>query len=588
MWFLWVAFSFFLPIAAGWLVVERAWPESSKKLRVGLAAALGTGIAGVFYFLALLLSVSPRWMLAASEAALAGVVAILWVTRESRHQPQQREKRSASPLAWILGLAVVVFGAAFLFASDSVRHGGWDSLAMWNMRARMISTSTTAPVSAILDPAFSGTHPDYPLLLPSLVARGWQYARGESATPAVPLTLVALFAAATLLITTGGVEAVSNKTQSWIAGCLLLSTPLLIDTAAAQYADIAIGCFITATVVLYCIYDAHPGDSLHLPFLAGIAAAAAACTKNEGILFLIVVLALRIVLALVGRAPAGGTRETLSFLLGASLGLLALGIFKLGFSPPNDTVRLMTLDAGIRRLTDGQLHREILSGFREALRFGRWYVNPLPLMAFHVAIAWNRPKTRTRSSWLTAGFVLGAMLSGYYLVFLFSPYDLESHVESSLARLMLQLWPTTLVMYSGMVASQASTREPGAVSRNVRLRVAAIIAIAILTITFQPGSKPVTVKHDQVPRIELSRGEVATGQIYTLKITGIEGPQVYVSYTIDSNPMGQFGAYLGNDGTVAFEVSAATPRGTYEFHAVRTADNPVWVDFENAAKLIVR
>src|SRR4030095_2989659 len=106
----------------------------------------------------------------------------------------------------------------------------------------------------------------------------------------------------------------------------------------------------------------------------------------------------------------GGTRETLSFVLGASLGLLALGIFKLGFSPPNDTVRLMALDSGIRRFTDGQLHREILSGLREVLRFGKWYVNPLPLMAIHVAIAWKRPGTRTGASWLMAGFVLLAML----------------------------------------------------------------------------------------------------------------------------------------------------------------------------------
>ena len=109
-----------------------------------------------------------------------------------------------------------------------------------------------------------------------------------------------------------------------------------------------------------------------------------------------------------------------------------------------------------------------------------------------------------------------------------------------------------------------------------------------MTITFQFGSKPLSVNHDQVPRIELSRGEVATGEICTIKIAGIESPQVYVSYSIDSRPMGQFGAYLGNDGTVVFEVSAATPKGTYEFHAVRTADNPVWVDFESPAKLIVK
>ena len=437
MWLVSVAASFFAPIAAGWLIVQRAWPQSPTKLRIGLTTGLGIGIAGTLYFLSLLLWNSPRWTFAASEFTLCCVVAILWFTSRRNRQPQPPQTRSTPPFAWILGIIAVLAGAAFFFASDLLRHGGWDALAMWNLRARLISL-TNAPVSAIVDPAFSGTHPDYPLLLPSLVARGWQYAGSATATPAVPIALLALFAASTVLITTGGVEIITTKTQSWITGCLLLSTPLLIDIAASQYADIAIGCFMTTAVVLYCIYDANPENSLHLPFLTGIAAAAAACTKNEGVLFLMVLAASRVVLAVMRKANwmrtklTDRTNEGLSFVLGACLGLLALGIFKLWYSPPNDTVRLMTLQAGISRLTDGQLHREILSGFREALRFGRWYLNPIPLMACHVALAWNRPTSRTRASWLTAGFVLVAMLSGYYVVFLLSPYDLESRLASSL------------------------------------------------------------------------------------------------------------------------------------------------------------
>src|SRR5262249_14524620 len=163
-------------------------------------------------------------------------------------------------------------------------------------------------------------------------------------------------------------------------------------------------------------------------------------TKNEGILFLAVLLAARLVLGLARRPFSDTGRELLSFGIGASLGLVTLAVFKLQYSPSNDTVRLMTLEATLTRLKDGHLKREIVSGFRHTLSFGAWYVNPVPLMAIHAAIAWHRRLGRKTAVWFTAAFVLAGMLCGYYLVYLFSPYDLESHLESSLDRLVLQLW----------------------------------------------------------------------------------------------------------------------------------------------------
>src|SRR6185436_18012898 len=98
-----------------------------------------------------------------------------------------------------------------------------------------------------------------------------------------------------LVIAAAGVKALSTKVHSRIASSLLLSTPLLINVAASQYADIVVCSFITAAVVLFCIYDSDPQQFRRLPALAGTAAAAAACTKNEGILFLLVLVAARIV-----------------------------------------------------------------------------------------------------------------------------------------------------------------------------------------------------------------------------------------------------------------------------------------------------
>src|ERR1700733_4092145 len=123
---------------------------------------------------------------------------------------------------WIFFICAFLAGAAFFLALDSMRHGGSDALVMWNLKARFISTSKASTFSALLDPVFLGLHPDYPLLLPALVSRGWQYTGGSP--PGIPIAIAALFTIATILITVGGLQRISTKSQSWMAGCILLGT----------------------------------------------------------------------------------------------------------------------------------------------------------------------------------------------------------------------------------------------------------------------------------------------------------------------------------------------------------------------------
>ena len=52
--------------------------------------------------------------------------------------------------------------------------------------------------------------------------------------------------------------------------------------------------------------------------------------------------------------------------------------------------------------------------------------------------------------------------------------------------------------------------------------------------------------------------------------------------------MGQFGAYIGADGSVYFQVSENTAKGAYRFLSVRDSQNSFWVDFEAPATITVR
>src|SRR5204863_6002465 len=71
-------------------------------------------------------------------------------------------------------------GTTLLFTAASAPYGQWDATAVWNLKARFIYENPSDPLSRIVDPALWDTQPDYPLLLPVLVARGWQYAGRDS------------------------------------------------------------------------------------------------------------------------------------------------------------------------------------------------------------------------------------------------------------------------------------------------------------------------------------------------------------------------------------------------------------------------
>jgi hypothetical protein len=209
-------------------------------------------------------------------------------------------------------------------------------------------------------------------------------------------------------------------------------------------------------------------------------------------------------------------------------------------------------------------------------------------MAVHAVIVWKRPSIRAKRPWFTAAFVLVGMLFGYYWVYLLSPYDLESHVVSSSNRLLLQLWPTALLLYCAIVAPRTVAREQSIGRSGALLRVAAIVLIVAVTALAQFSNRAQPIPRNGPPHLELSRTDVTAGQSYTIKITGVDGPQVFITYSIDDKPMGQFGAFLGSDGTVTFEVSEGTPKGVYRFHTVRSALDPSWMPFDNTAELTLK
>lgn len=440
-------FSFLCPVATGMALCFLLWPHrrtsaADLALKAALGAGLGVGLSSCLWFVGLaLFGHETKWLPAFELLVLAVLLAGLGYRLRRRkpeipETPAPARQRGLPLLALLLALFVL---ATFAFAVHCSREpsGGWDAWAVWNLKARFLfrGEERWSDASSHL---FQWSHPDYPLLVPAAVYRGWRYLGREH--EAVPIILAGCF----MLATAAGLSAAVSGLRGWragaLAGSVLLATPFLTSHAAQQYADVPLGFFYLACLALLCATDGSAG----LVVLAGLAGGLAAWTKNEGLMFLLAVCLSRCVARALTKAGRRVVTEPLLLLAGAMPALLIIAYFKAQLAPPGDLLARRTLAEVVGKLGDptryGQIGKAVVC---EIADMRKWFGLPL-VMVCYVALmgvkidAGNR--LRAATSCLTV--VLTAL--GYAMVYLITPHDLAWHLDTSLDRLLLQLWPAAI------------------------------------------------------------------------------------------------------------------------------------------------
>ena len=132
--------------------------------------------------------------------------------------------------------------------------------------------------------------------------------------------------------------------------------------------------------------------------------------------------------------------------------LLFLIYFKLSFASENAFYRMQTLSGAIQHVFELSRHRILLSAFlKNIVHFGDWSLSPFWLLAPFLAVTGLQIDARHKSFALTCAIVLATLLGGYYFVYLteYTPTPaLQTHLDNSLDRLMLQLWPMFILLFS--------------------------------------------------------------------------------------------------------------------------------------------
>lgn len=305
-----------------------------------------------------------------------------------------------------LSLILVVLAVIYLGISALVPNGQFDAYAFWNTRARFIFYGHDAF-------HYPGVvHPDYPILMPLVVALGYHLA--GSTTTLVPIVLH-------LLVFLGVLWCFRRELWLvWLVGLVA------IQYATYQFADLPLGLVFLLAAIAY--FDQRELTS-------GILLGLGLHLKNEGALIagaflLIWILRERRIpwRALTGIAPF----------------VILLLIFKQWVGTPND---VMGASGVFDRLADTSRYWIILFFmFLDLTHFGTG-----AFIIFFVLL-WFRNRRLHLSVPLLAILLVYA---GYFVIYTITPYEVVGHMASSHDRLVLQLFPTFVYALAALTPKTA-------------------------------------------------------------------------------------------------------------------------------------
>jgi hypothetical protein len=350
-------------------------------------------------------------------------------------------------------LALAVLSAVALAASIAgvwrQPDGGWDAWAIWNLRARALYRS-----GGDLHLAYRAiiARPDYPPLLPGIVARTWVFIGREMY--AAPAIIAGVFGTMCVVVLFSAVRFLRFTSSAALAAIVLLGTPEFLRCAESQMADVPIALFFLLSCAFVVI--AIELADLRSLVLAGVCASLAAWTKNEGLL-MAVCLAAALFLA-GGCQMQDRLRAAACFLVGAAPLLLLLAWFRLRHAGGNDLLaNTSSVAAAWHRLVDPHRYAAVLAGLaRQLIRVDRWgvFLMAVPVIWICCCAGLDRDSSpeesrASRPCHDRAGHLLAMaiilVLLGYGLVYILTPYDLAWHISSSIDRLLLQCWPSAIL-----------------------------------------------------------------------------------------------------------------------------------------------
>ena len=248
-----------------------------------------------------------------------------------------------------------------------------------------------------------------------------------------------------------GVRIFRDSSQALFGSILLLGAPFLVQFGTSQASEMPLAAFLLASIIFVLMYFRK--KNWQYAWLAGIMAGFAAWTKNEGIMYFV------ILGGSIGIITFFATRKQLIaniavWIGGTIIPLAALLTFKIVFSPESE----FFTGSVISFLCIGERYWIIFTNMvKQLFHWGGW---SLPLLFGYILYMLINKRTikkgyeKLQTQYI--GLFIFLALAGFFLVYLITPYPLEWHITYSLDRLFFQFYPVFIL---GMMLFTISFQE---------------------------------------------------------------------------------------------------------------------------------
>ena len=324
--------------------------------------------------------------------------------------------------------AIALFGIGlgiFVYYHDN--FGGWDAIAVWNLKAQFLLSATDW--LNIFSPEIYWSHPDYPLMLPSLVASGWDVFGGVY--PFIPAFIQLVLLALICLILFSGLRQKKHSSLAVIAVAIICLDRHFIARVVSEYADTLLSLYYLLGVIVLLFWNKISKSKQF--FWIGLLMSACFWSKNEGMVFFII-------WSLVCLFRMRKNLVSISyFTLGVSPTLISFLYLKIILAPQNVIIKTQTTSSIIDKISDTNRYIDIVQSL--SLTLAQFYPVILLLLIFGI---YNFVKYQQKIHWSIALVIVGTLVT-YVIAYLLTPYDLEWHLQHSVLRLLHQLYPATIL-----------------------------------------------------------------------------------------------------------------------------------------------
>jgi hypothetical protein len=444
------------PLIIGFSIIAILFPTYRLRgvwlvLTISLGAGLGLGITSATIFLWLTLIGSPGSAYFAAELSLAAILTFFAFYR-LHYSADSTQKESGlcfetnpETIKWLrnifLFLILISLGSFLLKTFLQDPHGKWDAVDTWNFRARWLFRGGVDWAYAFSLRAMDGL--DYPLLLTVSIFRMWQIIGHDLIV--IPILVAGIFTFGSMLILFSSLALLRGRNQGYLAAIFLLLSTQFLNIGTYQYADVPLAFFILSTVFLFSLKDRYPKISTPIVFLAGLTVSCAAWTKNEGQLFLALVIFVYFIARLRKNQWSGTLKEFIVFASGLAPILGALIYFKLNFALKNAHIRANPLNQLGTYLFD--IDRYVILGSKWINKFLTFNDGIVWLMAGFLLFSGLDRSDLLKNRLLSPAILLLLMMGGYFFVYIIYPGNPRDLLSASLRRIIIQLWLPGVFIY---------------------------------------------------------------------------------------------------------------------------------------------